>query len=184
MKKILFIALVLSLMFGQVCFADTQIDSGTNRGQSGANNVWFVARNTGTAAISADRVVIWDTNSQDGISVKATTTSYDTLVAGVTMDAISAVSTDATAANSAGNSNWGRVQVYGLHKNVSFDPGGTVTAAGARIASHSTSGLATLYRAASRDPAATSQVSDDYFGISLEAVVLGTRDLDIFITRM
>src|SRR3990167_858399 len=157
MKKILFIALALFLAFGQVGFAEIQLDEGQSKGQSGKTNIWFLARNTGTTAVSADRVVIWDTTSNDGISVKTTTTSYDGLVAGVTMDAIPAVSTDATAADSSGNGNWGRVQVYGRHANVSWDSGAVSGAAGSKVSAHSTAGLSTFYRReVSYDPAATS----------------------------
>lgn len=184
MKKILFIALAL-LLAGQVAFADTQLDSGTQHGQTGANNVYFIARNARVGQISADRVVIWDTTSNDGISVTTTTTSYDALVAGVTMDAIPGITSDATAATQGGYTfnNWGRVQVYGRHANVSFDPCGTTIAAGSKVAAHSTAGLATAWRKITHDELATT-ASGDSFGVALEAVAAGTKDLDIFIQRM
>ena len=186
MKKFIFVlALSVLLGIGQgVSFAEIQLDSGQNKGLSGKTNVWFIARNARQdSPISADRVVIWDANSNDGISVRTSTTSYDALVVGVTMDAIPSVTSDATAANSEGFNNWGRVQIYGRHANVSFDSGATSGAVGSKISAHSTAGLATFYRGLSEDPTAANQVSNDSFAVSLEAASASTKDLDIFIRR-
>lgn len=188
MKKLFLFAFVL-LLAGGTAFADLQIDRGQTRGQAGAVSKFFVGRNAreGTL-ISADRVVIWDTTSNDGVSVTTTTTSYDNLVAGVTIDAIPGVTSDATAAANLSQSNYGRIRVYGRHADVSFDTSSNDCSAGARIAAHNIAGTATAMnnQFGSTDISSdvlTSGISFDAFGVALEACAAANTTLDVFIQK-
>lgn len=142
MKKILFVALALSLAIGQVCFADVQINEGQEKDDAAIK--FFVARNgrEGTL-ISKDRVVIWDATSQDGVSVTTTTTSGDKLVAGITLDQIPSSTSDNTATEDLSSAVWGRVQTWGLHQNVLTQAGTTVAAAGEAVITSSLAGAVT-----------------------------------------
>ena len=185
MRKLFALVLALMVMFGGISFAEVQIDRGTTRGQAGSVTKFFVARNARQTAISADRVVIWDTASNDGISVTTTTTSFDNLVAGVTIDALPGITSDATAASGLNQSNWGRVKVWGRHANVSIDNQSATCSAGARIASGSLAGEATALRflgSISLD-VFKNGVSGDAFGVALEACAANNKSLDVFIQR-
>ena len=185
MKKILFFVFTLALVQG-VVFADLQIDRGETRGQAGAVSKFFVARNGRVAGISADRVVVWDTTSNDGVSVTTSTTSWDSLVAGVTIDAIPGITSDATAAANLSTGNYGRVRVYGRHANVSWDSGATALpqgcTAGDLVGHHSVAGTASVFRKISQD-SATGRNSTDSFGVALEACAADNKTLDIFIDK-
>lgn len=137
MKKILFIALALSVALGGMCFADVQIDAGQAKNQAAVK--FFIARNSRTALISADRVVVWDSASDDGISVTTTTTSGDGLVAGITIDAIPGSSSD-SATTDMGYANWGRVQTWGRIDGVPTATGAANTVAGSRMCASTTAG--------------------------------------------
>ena len=124
MKKILFLMLALSFVFGQVGFADVQIDEGQQHGQKAVK--FFIGRVTQDTYISKDRVVVWDSTSKDGVTVKTTTTSCDGLVAGVTMDNITGVSSDNAASDYIDGVNFGRIQTWGIHEDVIEAATGTV----------------------------------------------------------
>jgi hypothetical protein len=86
--------------------------------QSTPTRVYVLVRNSDNdqdnAGISSADVVVWDTNSDDGVSVRLTTTSVDGAIAGIAVTAISTGDTGGTtAADDEGQGNWGYVQVYG-----------------------------------------------------------------------
>ena len=186
MKKILFFVLALTLACAGSSYADLQIDRGETRGQEGAVSKYFVARNGRVAGISADRVVVWDTTSNDGVSVTTSTTSWDTLVAGVTIDSIPGITRDATAAANLSTGNYGRVRVYGRHASVSWDSGATALpqgcTAGDLVGHHNVAGTASVFRKISQD-SVTARNSTDSFGVALEACAAGNKTLDIFIDK-
>ena len=186
MKKILFFVFALALALQGVVFAELQIDRGETRGQAGAVSKFFVARNGRVAAISADRVVIWDITSNDGVSVTTSTTSWDSLVAGVTIDAIPGITSDATAAANLSTGNYGRVRVYGRHASVSWDSGATALPqgclAGNLVGHHNVAGTASVFRNISQD-SPTGRNSTDSFGVALEDCAAGNTTLDIFIDK-
>lgn len=201
MKKLLSFVLALLLIgggFSTISYADVQIGEGQSL--STAGKIWFVGRsgrtgNVGLAGaneISKDSVVIWDTTSNDGVSVRVTTTSSDALVAGVTMDIIKGSSTDNTAAEdeNANPSNWGRVQVWGRHADVRFQVCALPfsCAAGMLVGTGSTSQDAAVFRAASFDATATlanlSHASRDSFGVMLETPAVTDTTVDVFIKNM
>lgn len=134
MKKILAFALALTFALSGVVFADVQLDEGQSL--STPPKVFQMVRYGRTGAIatagghslSKDMLVIWDTTSHDGVSVLATTTSGDNLVAGVLLDNITGSSRDNTAAEDESSNNWGRLQVSGYHADVRTDNKGEIKA--------------------------------------------------------
>lgn len=180
MKKILFIALALSLAFGQVCFADVQIDEGQKKGTSAVK--FFIARNARVAPISADRLVIWDSTSKDGVSVTTTTTSGDRLVAGITMDAIPGVTSDVTATSDSSFNNWGRVQTWGLHNNVLWTVAGSETAAaGTALCAGGTAGSPGNCNRNETFPTASSSMDSTSVGVALESVTSSSTSVDMMV---
>lgn len=201
MKKITFSLLPLFLFLGLGFFsaplahADVQLDSGQSKSQ--APVVFFVGRyaRTGSLAtagaheISDDSVVIWDTTSNDGVSVQTTTTSYDALVAGVTMDFLNGSSRDNTASEDEGYDNWARIQTWGRHASVRF----AVCAApfsctsGMRVGTAAAAQSAAIFRTISED-VTTAQAfvssSKDAFGVLLESPAATDTTADIFIKAM
>src|SRR3990167_1912611 len=186
MRKYFCLVLALVVMFGGISFADLQIDEGMTRGQAGAVSKFFVARNARVAEISADRVVIWDTTSNDGVTVTTSTTSFDNLVAGVTIDRIPGITSDATAASNVSTGNYGRVRVYGRHASVSFDGNAATCLAGSRVAAGGgVAGTATSLTTSvgvSGDGSLTGN-SGDALGIALEACATANKTLDVFIQK-
>lgn len=200
MKKyfVFFLALTLAVGGGLVvsnnATADVQIDKGQSL--STASKIFFVGRyartgNVGTAGgfeISADSVVIWDTTSNDGVTVQTSTTSYDALVAGVTLDIIRGSSRDNTASQDESHDNWGRIQTWGRHADTRWQSCGSgiyQCAAGQRVSVSSAAQNATVFRPASPDESATSgdfsPASRDSFGVLLEAPAATDTTADIFV---
>lgn len=184
MRKIFSVVLALCLVGGGFALAD-QISAGQERGQSGYNTKFVVVRNGRSSPLSKDRVVIWDSVSADGITVTTTTTSYDGLVAGVLMDDIPGNSNDETAADSSGTSNWGRMQIYGPHTDVSMDNGMIVCSAGSKVGTSAVAGqIGRYYEKSSDDGVNTNtDMSRDYLGVTLEACATGNKSIDVFIRK-
>ena len=75
-----------------------------------------------TDGVTADSVVVWDDELDDGVSVELTTTSGDGRVAGILVTTVISNDTVGTAVRTAsddiGTSNWGWIQTYGLYDGV------------------------------------------------------------------
>lgn len=205
MNKIFSLTLAFLIMFlsgmalnGNKAFADVQIDSGQEK--STTKRVFFIGRYARTNAIatngnviSTDRVVVWDSVSDDGVTVNLSTTSYDALVAGVTLDEIPGSSRDNSAANDLGYNNWGRILVYGRHATVSWDQstvdGGSFTVGSKVAVSTKLGGTAGIF-APNTSPDGTAAgyrstaISYDSFGVLLDAPAAGDKTADIFVNRM
>lgn len=139
MSKFLALSLaVLMVLSVPVCFADVQIDEGQMRGTGAIK--FFVARNGRVGQISKDRVVVWDTTSKDGFTVTTTTTSFDRMIAGITLDEIPGISSDNLNNRDRAYNNWGRVQTWGIHNDVKLQSGSTVSAAKNPVCTSSTAG--------------------------------------------
>jgi len=106
-------------------------------------------------------------------------------MAGVTIDLITGITSDATAANSPGGTNWGRVRVYGRHADVSWDTNMTVCTAGSKVGTHTVAGTANIFLTVSDDiiNAKHQNVSRDHFGVTTEACAAANETIDIFLTR-
>ena len=79
--------------------------------------VRFSATDLNTATLSSESVVIYDTTSDDGVSVSTTATSNDGAIAGVVATGVTIPTADSTAttkaSDDAGRRNWGWIVVHG-----------------------------------------------------------------------
>jgi len=102
--------------------------SGRKMGDQAA--VVLLVRNSGSSttalSITANDVVVYDTNSDDGVSVRLTTTSADGAIAGIAVSTFqsSDASTGTTASDDYGRRNWGYILVHGK-TNAKTSAGGT-----------------------------------------------------------
>lgn len=124
MKKYISLMLLVGFVLMQgVGFAATEpSDTGIRKRVVGASasvptKVFQLVRfaNRGANAIvNSGDVVVWDTNSDDGVTVALTTTSGDGSIAGIAVSQIvSPDSGSSSAADDEGRNNWGYIQVYG-----------------------------------------------------------------------
>lgn len=149
MKKLFVFALIALFVMGAIVSAEARnlvggsgVSKGTNPGEIAGNGrglvsnghrtfriVRFVPVTTANSTdtvycikLSADSIVIWDTQSfDDGVTVCTTSTTMDSRVAGVvpvetwySISNDSGTVTTATAANTIGKQNWTWLQTYGL----------------------------------------------------------------------
>ncbi len=129
MKNLRFIALFLGLVFvGGVAYAGNQPDYESYQEKANATQKKGVpvrtlklvrngAASPNASTISVDSVVIYDTTSDDGVTVTMTTTSLDGAIAGVVASGSNIPTSDATsgttASDDAGRRNWGWIVVHG-----------------------------------------------------------------------
>lgn len=157
MRKYLIIALTLltTVFGGGIAFA---LDLPANEGmikriqgarQSTPTRVYKLVRSSMRTAtsgtISIGSAVVYDTVSDDGITVRMTTTSADPAFAGIVVTLISPDPTanGATAADEEGKTNWGYIQVHGP-TTATVNAGGTNgQAAGATFITSRDSGAIT-----------------------------------------
>lgn len=192
MKKLISLFSLSFLVLCGVAFADQQLDQGQSKDT--APKVFFVARYARTTAlatsgnmISKDRVVVYDSTSSDGVTINYSTTSNDSLVAGVAMDNIPGSSRDTTAAQDLSYPNWGRIQTWGFYSGVSWDQstsfGGAALAAGVKVGvSAQNAGAVGMFIQTSSDQV-RSAISKDALGILMKAPAAGDKTTDIFINR-
>ena len=87
----------------------------------------FSTRGPNIASLASNDVVVYDTNSDDSVSVRTTTTSADAAIAGVVQMTIQSADSNATSAfDDAGKRNWGYILVHGPAK-VSIGTGSSFT---------------------------------------------------------
>lgn len=180
---------------GRVAFASLQIDEGQSKDTATGKTIFFVGRfgrtnALGTAGnmVSKDRVVIWDAVSDDGVTINTSTTSNDSLAAGVTMDDIPGSSRDNTATLDLSYPNWGRIQTWGKHAAVSWDQstaGGasSLLAVGSMVGNSARgTGTAGMYLLVSGD-STRAAISKDTLGFLLNSPAATDKTADIFIRR-
>lgn len=124
MKKILLV-LALAICVAAPAFAIDQpgfqnyvIKNGTGARQGDAVRevklVRFSSQAQNDASLVSGDLVVWDTNSDDGVSIRTTTTSADGAIAGVVCTTIAtADSVQNSAHEGAGRRNWGWIVVSG-----------------------------------------------------------------------
>lgn len=196
MKKLILAALLLAVV-ALPAFA-FQADEGRNK--SDAKDVFIVCRFARQPAfpvvVSKDKVVVWDSTSNDGVTITTSTTSHDALAAGITIDEIPGSSRDYSATRDEGYSNWGRVRVYGRHVGVvsvtDTKSSGVAAGAGDLVSTSSTAGSAGLFSTTSSDyltvgtgPQGGRQfanASRDSVGVILNAT--STTSWDVFVKCM
>ncbi len=127
-NKLMLLVLALSLAWSGVVFGAPaepedvgfRLNNAVVGGNDGvATKVFILVRNgdrtADTSALNSGDVVVWDTNSDDGITVTTTTISHDGAVAGILVTALETADTGSiTAADDTGRRNWGYAQVYGV----------------------------------------------------------------------
>lgn len=130
MKKIMVMALIVLVALGTFAYASPRNTSGGVGDILGQGKfpgephkifrlVRYIPASGGldSATLVADSIVVWDVNSDDGVTVTTTTTSPDSTVAGIL--AVNALTPDTianlgwTAAMSVGKRNWTWLQTYG-----------------------------------------------------------------------
>jgi len=131
MRKIILSLAIVSLLFGGYVFAQTPGNrTGPGDGQlismsyqNTAPKRFRVVRYLGTgveaeatsATIAAESIVVWDTVVDDGVTIKLTTISGDTTVAGIIVNNCLTQDTSGnTAAQDRGKDNWTFLQTYGM----------------------------------------------------------------------
>lgn len=126
MKKNLsfFLAVVSLVGFAGVAHARPEpADPGEYHGSIGVKEytptkryviVRYAEQAQNALAIYSGDVVVWDSNSDDGVTVDVTTNSFDGAIAGIAVTSLeTADSIGNTAADHAGRRNYGVIQVYG-----------------------------------------------------------------------
>ena len=130
MKKILSIVLVALLVAG-VALAATpgyRVSPGTGEIKHNGGGMQYDPGKTfrmvryvptsGTAdsaTLASGSIVVWDTVSDDGVTITTTTTSYDTTVAGIIVqNALTPDTLGKSVSDDAGKRNWTWLQTHGL----------------------------------------------------------------------
>ena len=165
MKKVISLVLV-ALLMASVAFAVQPLKSpgvgdilGQGKFPSDPHRIFRLVRYippTGgydSTTLVVDSIVIWDTNSDDGVTITTTTTSPDSAVAGITAVATLTPDTIAylgkTAANSIGSRNWTWLQTYGKAE-VRIN-GTNAVAVGNAMGTSGTAGEADIFVASTSD---------------------------------
>ena len=190
MKKIIAL-IVVALFLGSTAFALTGPGIGDIMGQgklpSDPHKVFRLVRycppDTSDAlfstasSLTADSIVIWDCNSDDGVTVTTTTTSYDSAVAGVVVLAILTPdygTQGISAFEAIGKRNWGWLQTYGLSE-VTVQADGVASVKSA-LACGSEAGKASLFLGST-----TSSTVQGNAGFYYDAVTTTKTDAEVFL---
>jgi len=190
MKKVIGLALVALLMCG-VAFARTGPGIGDIMGQgkldSDPHKVFRLVRYcppdttdalfSTASSLTADSIVIWDCNSDDGVTVTTTTTSYDSAVAGVVVLAILTPdygTQGISALDAIGKRNWGWLQTYG--KSEVYMQVDGVASAKSALACGSKPGGATLFLGST-----TSSTVQGNAGFFYDAATAAATDVEVFL---
>jgi hypothetical protein len=135
-----------------------------------------VGGSANSATLAAESIVVWDLTSKDGVTVTTTTTSYDSAVAGIIVNAALTPQTlGQTAAYDAGKRNWTWLQTYGLAEVRVQADSSTVTA-GDALAAGSTAGEACDFLAS-----ASASNANGNAGVFLETGAAAADDVLVFL---
>jgi hypothetical protein len=193
MKKFLVLLVVALLCVSGVAYAG-QVALGVSPGageiiaKNGANDIpdktfrivrFMVASNdvkpADTPSLTADSIVIWDTTSDDGVTVCTTTTSYDSAVAGVVPIAILTPDAPGATANvDLGRRNWGWLQTYGKCEVYGMTLG--TAAVKSALGTSSQAGAAGVYVSS-----ATVPTTQGNAGFYYDAYTAGATDVEAFV---
>ena len=132
MRKLIISILAITFLFvGSVCAYDEggaiNIKEESRGSASDPVRVYTLVRNPRTGvnaiAISAGDVLLWDCNSDDGVTINIVTEAGQSsdAVAGVAVGVIPTADGARTAVVAVGAREWGYIQTYGLHTTVNFD---------------------------------------------------------------
>lgn len=134
------------------------------------------------STISSGAVVIWDTNSADGVTVTTTTTSADGAVAGILVtDLLTGDAGATSASDDNGRRNWGILQVYGPVSATITAGGSNGAAAKSGLITSSDAGVVTTFESGESD----NLTSNKNFGFFLEGAANGTdTSVEVFVKTM
>lgn len=166
MKKLFLLLIIAASLFGGNAFAYNDDGNVNIKETSGGSNadpvrVYMLVRypeiqaSANFLALSAGDVVVWDTISDDGVTinrVQASGQSRDA-VAGIVVATITADVASSSAVNDIGRKNWGYIQTYGICTTAKTSS--AINFAGQNIAASNTSGFVTaIEQAAANNNAA------------------------------
>lgn len=187
MKKLIYSFIIASFLFcGGVSFAyDEGVETHKIEESGGpaatAVRVYTLVRYPeinpvrpdGLRGISAGDVVVWDTVSDDGLTVNYLdrTGSTDSVAGVVVTDTIPTADVTGTASETAGRRNWGYIQTYGLNTNVQIE---ATTVAGQSLIVHPTHNGWAM-------PADDDTVVSRVFGFAYDAESSDNADAEAFI---
>lgn len=197
MKKILAFVFTLSVIgLGVLGSALADVDIKKGQRQDASPVKFFVARFARQPVfptrISADSIVVWDSTSNDGVTVNTSTTSHDGLVVGVAMDNIPGSSRDTSPETDLNYNNWGRVQCWGRYNEMrwaaAMSPTGISLPAGSKFGTSATAQQGGLYfeNYIQSDVTTANQAlntSRDHAGNILEATTASDTAIDVFLDR-
>jgi len=148
--------------------------------------VRFSTRGPNIASLTSNDVVVYDTNSGDGVSVRTTTTSADASIAGiVSMTIPSADSASTNAFDDAGKRNWGFILVHGPAKAKASAGGTNGAAAGTFWITSKDSGAITGVESLSSNDAAAvrsaARVSGGVGGVFFDSADGSSTSYDVFV---
>ena len=148
---------VIVVLLGGIAYATPQpSDPGELKGpvglrQSTARKVYQLVRYAEQGATSvplaSGEVVVWDTISDDGVTIDVTTTSADGSIAGIAVTSFETADVIGPASNQEGRRNWGFIQVYGPALAYVNRGGGNAYAAGDPFITSVDSGAVTRFEA-------------------------------------
>ena len=129
MKKVISLVLIALLMMSGVALAQPAFRQSPGEGAIMNNlqgGTWASPTKTfrmvrwapaqqgpNVPSLTADSIVIWDANSDDGVTVTTTTTSNDSAVAGLIPVRILTPDASRSLSSDVGQRNWGYLQTYG-----------------------------------------------------------------------
>lgn len=192
MKKIFSVIVIISMLFCGVAIASPAYRQSPGIGDilgqgklpSDPHRVFRMVRyvplasgTAGSAKLSADSICVWDTVSDDGVTVTTTTTSYDSAVAGIIV--LDILTPDEgtlgnTAVNDMGKRNWGWLQTYGLSE-VTVQADGVASVKSA-LGTGSECGKASLFVGST-----TSSTVQGNAGFYYDAVTTTKTDAEVFV---
>ncbi len=129
------------------------------------------------ASLSAGSVVVWDINSDDGVTINVVTAAGQSndAVAGVTVGSIPTSDGARTAANSVGRREWGYIQTYGYTDDCMVDATTAVAAGQSLIACPAVPGKACIGSTTNRTQAIIGFAFDAVSSVGDEEVFLRLR---------
>jgi len=186
LKRLLLVSLAILLLSG-IAFAVTP-GGGKSPGrgelvempyQSDPPKRFRVVRYLGTQdtdGIAKDSIVVWDTTIDDGVTINTTTTSGDSTVAGILVQAILTQDVvDNTAIQDIGRDNWSWLQTYGLSQ---VDLSAAAVSAGDAMGTTATAGAGGRYTATTGYGNSNQQ---GYAGFFFDAAAASATDVECFV---
>lgn len=149
--------------------------------------VRYAEQGENAVPLASGEVVVWDTISDDGVTIDVTTTSADGAIAGICVTSFETADVAGPADNQEGRRNWGFIQVHGPALAYVNRGGGNNHAAGDPFITSEDSGAVTRFEAANatylNGATTTTQNRSRSGGFFMDASTSSGDDrVDVFIT--